>query len=112
MDTSEVVKQGLALVGKESEFRKRAEQWMPGINQRWTFPPTAHPFVEPLEVWPWRAREMAGDKWDAAVYDLFGEIHGYGRDIFAATYWMTIEATPYHWLIAACVAIEMGKKKE
>jgi hypothetical protein len=114
MITSELIQQGLSKIDDESAFREWAAQWMPECSEERLDYIDCNGYDRYTDKYSladlaFRAREMAGDKW---VRGYLGVAAKYGCNLAGTGGWMAMRATPYHWIIAGCCAMEMQKQKE
>jgi len=115
----ELIKQGIEASQNETDFRGWAAQWFPGIDHH---RPTgtsngAFEWIQPLEVWAFRAREMAGENWmyGCLAYHIGGPIPPYMPDVMEeetrqAQWWFAEKRKSAEWIIAGCIALEMQKE--
>jgi hypothetical protein len=105
MTTQEIVTQGLSLIDKPQDFLRWADQWYHDAPS-WCGIHTS------IREWAWVARDMAGDKWLDAV--VFVARAATGQDDYCgalASTWLTRHGTPYHWVIAGVLALNILKQE-
>ena len=123
MTTQELVEKGLEKRWNEKAFREWASQWLgQSIIRRvanWqedgstgdVMPP------DPLEVWAFRAREMAGEQWGAACEKVRCVVmegpflattdSSYLLSVAVSLRWMAESCSACYWILTGCAAIEM-----
>ena len=117
MTIQDIIKEGLDKSKDERAFREWASRWIPGIaddiirDAVCTHSPVLT-WSEPLEVWAFRARERAGDKWDVGIRRLWYCLQDVESDLcgLGDAYYFVTKAAPYHWIIAGIIALEMKKE--
>jgi hypothetical protein len=111
MTPTELIQQGLALTGDEVRFRALVWRWIPEAidlyqeTNRWEYS---------LADLAFRGRDMAGDshwmRFLALIYrhDCMDELATWHDTLL----WLASkECTAYHWVLAACLALEMQQQK-
>lgn len=99
-EIDQIVKGGLALIYKPQEFLLWAGQWY-GNAETWCG------IYTDIDKWAWKARGIAGESWELACTLVYQEV---GLQVWDTMTWMTLRSSPYHWILAGIVALEMKKE--
>jgi hypothetical protein len=108
MTPQEIVKQGLEAAKDETAFRVWASRWLQECTAL-KAKPEKKEYIFSLASLAFGARELADNEWQWAFQTLWFQMPETTYCDDDASDWMAKSATPYHWIVAGCIALEMQK---